>query len=106
MEENQIELNIENITEERTYICPPHPVACVAKEEETKYLDEPVSAKETLPDLVRKAVEEVRNELVEVFEVELETRVQRVQANLQMELQLEIEKEKKELENDDQIKKL
>ena len=103
--EEKINLHIENPGGERTYILPPHPTACVPVSEETVCPDEPVSAKESISDLVRQAVNAVRGELLQVLEADLETRVRQIQTELQIELQSEIKTELKEIGFDAQIKK-
>jgi hypothetical protein len=110
MDEKQINLRMEVSGDEREYILPPHPKACVPVMEKPVCPDEPIAAKETLSDLVRQAVDEVRCELMAELETQA-TRIQvELQADLRSELQLELQSELRRepegrLEGNDQIKK-
>ena len=86
--------------EEKQYILPPHPVACIPYKEEIVCPETPAAAEESLAELVRQAVDELRIEL----SAELETQVRRVRTELHDELQSEILKEM-ELDSDAKIKK-
>ena len=73
--------------EERQYILPPHPEAVVVSDEKTSIHEAPAVAENSLSDLIRQAVGEVRNELM----VELEAQTTRLQVQLQADLQKEIQ---------------
>lgn len=84
----------EELLEEPRYVIPPHPEAAILLINETTNHEGPVTADNSLTDLIQQAVDQLHMEL----SAELETQVSSIQADLQAEFQSELQKEQGELE--------
>ena len=84
------EIELDPKIEEPVYITPPHPEASVVSNERAVTSEAPRAADKSMSDLIKQAVDELRDELRD----ELETQVNEFRADLQEELETGLKKSK------------